>query len=503
MIVPTDFGVTNAVLVTTVVMSVAWYINYRTKQKKYNYAPGPKGWPVIGMLFQIGKRPQKQFVEMAKTFGNVFSLKIGTQKVTVLNGYQAVKEALVNKAQLFSGRPELWIFRRLKGGGGLGTRMYDRVWKKHRTFMLTHFRNFGVGKRHGSLEEKILEEAECLCQALEETKGEPFDCHFILRNAITNVICNILFGNRWEYDDKKFKQLLHLTADFVSKLDHNLLANFIPILFHCPWGSVPYLKKSYAKQNEFISQRIKERQGDIDVDNPKDFTEALLAESIRKQRGDVPSIFDDLDDDMDTITHLVSEFFRAGADTTNTTLRWLLMFMVSHPEAQSEVHKEIDNVLGRARPATLKDRDDLPYTQAAIFEAMRLATVVPLALPHCTIKDAKIGPYDVPKGAFVFPNLHSVHMDPTVWKNPEKYNPSRFIDSKGKLMNRDEFMPFSTGHRKCPGEQLAKMELFIFFAYIMQRFQFELVKGDEPLNYEGNLGITYTPPAFKIRCIPR
>ncbi|XP_070558160.1 cytochrome P450 2F3-like [Ptychodera flava] len=215
-----EINAVTGLLLTFALAVVAWFY-LRPKlhgKKKYNLPPGPKGWPIVGMLFKIGTQPQRQFLEMSEKFGKIFSMKVGSQTVVVLNGYQAVKEALVDKAQFFSGRPELWIFRRMKDGGGLGTRTYDRVWKKHRTFMLTHFRNFGVGKR--SLEEKILEEAEVLCQAMEATKGKPVNCHHELQCAVTNVMCNILFGSRWEYADNAFHKLLDLTAEFVSKLNH-------------------------------------------------------------------------------------------------------------------------------------------------------------------------------------------------------------------------------------------------------------------------------------------
>ncbi|XP_070557227.1 cytochrome P450 2U1-like [Ptychodera flava] len=206
---------------------------------------------------------------------------------------------------------------------------------------------------------------------------------------------------------------------------------------------------------------------------------------------------------MDTITHLVSEFFRAGADTTNTTLRWTLMFMVSHPEIQKKVHNEIDEVIGRSRPATIKDRDSLPYTQAAVWEAMRMVAPAPLALPHSAVKDGKLGDYDIPAHVYILPNLHSVHMDPTCWENPQKYDPARFIDPDGKLGVRDAFMPFGTGHRSVAGEQLARMELFLFFTFLMQRFRFELPEGAAPLCWDGTLGITYTPEPFQICCLPR
>uniref|UniRef100_A0ABM0LX24 Cytochrome P450 2J2-like n=1 Tax=Saccoglossus kowalevskii TaxID=10224 RepID=A0ABM0LX24_SACKO len=164
----------------------------------------------------------------------------------------------------------------------LATRSFDHVWKKHRTFMVTQFRNFGVGK---GLDIKIQEEAESLCQALEASNSEPVDCHLFLQHAVTNVL------------------------------------------------------------NEFFKKQIQAREDVIYLNNPRDFTEALLREHFRKQELKQQSILDDLENDMETITHLISELFRAATETTHTTLRWTMMFIATHPEIQEKIYQEIEDVV--------------------------------------------------------------------------------------------------------------------------------------------------------------
>ena len=71
--------------------------------------------------------------------------------------------------------------------------------------------------------------------------------------------------------------------------------------------------------------------------------------------------------------------------------------MISHPQIQEKVHKEIENVLG-ARNAMLADKGTMPYTEAVIEEAARMTHLASLVIPHLATKDTHVGKYFYPKG---------------------------------------------------------------------------------------------------------
>ncbi len=137
--------------------------------------------------------------------------------------------------------------------------------------------------------------------------------------------------------------------------------------------------------------------------------------------------------------------FAAGSETTSTTLLWGLVYLIHHPEVQSQVQKEIHAVIGTMRRPNMKDKPFLPYTDAVILEVQRLADIAPLGLPHAVMEDVVFKGYYIPKGTMVMPFLHSVHRDTKQWKEPLKFDPSRFLDNGGKIVNRDRIMPFSAG----------------------------------------------------------
>ncbi len=135
----------------------------------------------------------------------------------------------------------------------------------------------------------------------------------------------------------------------------------------------------------------------------------------------------------------------AGSETTTTTLLWALVYLIHHPKVQSRVRKEIRDVLGPMRMASMKDKPSLPYTDAVLLEVQRLADIAPLAIPHAVTKDVVFKGYHIPKGTMILASLHSVHRDTKEWKNPLKFDPARFLDDDGNIVKRDRIMPFSAG----------------------------------------------------------
>ena len=77
------------------------------------------------------------------------------------------------------------------------------VWREHRRFTLTCLRDFGMGKV--SLEAKIHEEASYLLAEVATENGRPFDVRKHLPKAVSNIICSIIYGSRFDYNDEVFK----------------------------------------------------------------------------------------------------------------------------------------------------------------------------------------------------------------------------------------------------------------------------------------------------------
>jgi len=170
------------------------------------------------------------------------------------------------------------------------------------------------------------------------------------------------------------------------------------------------------------------------------------------------------------------DFFLAGAETTSTTLTWECLIMSHYPELQEKLYEEINKVVGLGRPPSLTDRPNMPYTEAFISEAMRYSSLVPLGVFHGVMEDAEFKGYIIPKDTIIIANQYSVMHDETIWGDPENFRPERFLSEDGKsVIRHDALIPFSVGKRVCPGETLARDELFLFTTAIFQRFQIGFV----------------------------
>ncbi|NXX06066.1 CP2DH protein, partial [Larus smithsonianus] len=450
--------------------------------------------------------------QLHKKFGNVFNLQNCWSNLVVLNGYKAVKEALVHRSEDFADRPYFPVYEHLGYGNksegkapdiscssiipGIVVARYGHVWKEIRKFTLSTLRDFGMGKK--SLEERVVEEAGFLCTAVNSEEGRPFDLRFLVNNAVCNIICTTVYGERFSYGDETFKKLLHLFENSLKEEAGFLpqLLNEVPILLHIP--GVP--QKVFRGQKAFMDFIDVLIDRHMETWNPayiRDFTDAFLKE-MEKGKAAEESGFT-----YNNLRLVTADLFAAGSETTSTTLRWALLYMLLHPEIQSKVQAEIDMVIGRERSPTMKDQVSMPYTNAVIHEVQRYGDVVPIGLPHMTYRDTELQGFFIPKGTTVITNLSSVLKDETVWEKPNKFYPEHFLDANGRFVKPEAFLPFSAGRRACLGEQLARMELFIFFTTLLQKFTFVLPEDQPRPREDGCFALTSSPYPYLVRAVPR
>ncbi|CAJ0953266.1 unnamed protein product [Ranitomeya imitator] len=168
---------------------------------------------------------------------------------------------------------------------------------------------------------------------------------------------------------------------------------------------------------------------------------------------------------------------------------------------REKVQNEIENVIGSAQPQ-VEHRKEMPNTDAVIHEIQRFGDIVPGSLPHATTTDITFKGYNLPKGTTVIPLLHSALRDKDYFEKPEEFYPGHFLDSEGKFKKNEAFIPFSLGKRSCAGENLAKMEMFLFFTTLLQNFTFKAPSGAK-LDLSPALGIINSPKPYEMCAIPR
>uniref|UniRef100_A0A8C0V207 unspecific monooxygenase n=1 Tax=Cyanistes caeruleus TaxID=156563 RepID=A0A8C0V207_CYACU len=488
-------GVTVVLLVC--IACLLSFAAWKGRSGKGKMPPGPAPLPIIGNLLEEQKRDFPTLPHYFEEYGPVFTVHLGSDPVVVLHGHDVVKEALVDRADEFAARGHMPIGDRANNGLGI-IFSNNEPWLQVRRFSLTTLRNFGMGKR--SIEERIQEESDYLLEEINKTKGTPFDPTNMLSCVVSNVICSIVFGKRYDYKDKKFLALMNNMNNIFEMMNSRwgqLYQMFSNILDYLP-GPHNNIFAEFDSLKAFVAEEVKLHQACLDPNSPQDFIDCFLCK-MQEEKDRPNSSFH-----MKNLITSAFDLFLAGTETTSTTVRYGLLLLLKYPKIQEKVQEEIDQVVGRSRKPCVADRTQMPYTDAVVHEIQRFISLVPLSLPHTVTKDTSFRDYVIPKGTTIFPVLTSVLHDSKEFPNPHEFNPEHFLNKNGSFRKSDFFMPFSAGKRICPGEGLARMEIFLLIATILQNFTLKSVVNPQELNITPTLsGTGNVPPAYQLCAVPR
>ncbi|XP_041509468.1 cytochrome P450 2B1 [Microtus oregoni] len=460
--------------------------------------PGPRPLPLLGNLLQMDRGGLlNSFMQLREKYGDVFTVHLGPRPVVMLYGTEAIREALVDQAEAFSGRGTIAVVQPIFKDYGVIFANGER-WKALRRFSLATMRDFGMGKR--SVEERIQEEARCLVEELRKSQGAPLDPTFLFQCITANIICSIVFGERFDYKDRQFLRLLDLfyqSFSLISSFSSQVFELFSGFLKYFP-GTHIQVSKNLQEILDYIGHSVEKHRETLDPNNPRDFIDTYLLR-MEKEKSNQHTEFHH----QNLIISVLSLFF-AGTETSSTTLRYGFLLMLKYPHVAEKVQKEIDQVIGSHRPPNLDDRTKMPYTDAVIHEIQRFSDLIPIGVPHKVNKDTLFRGYLLPENTEVYPILSSALHDPRYFEQPDAFNPDHFLDANGALKKIEAFMPFSTGKRICLGEGIARNELFLFFTTMLQNFSVSssMTPKDIDLSPKES-GFGKVPPTYQIRFLAR
>ncbi|XP_076441103.1 cytochrome P450 2J5-like [Babylonia areolata] len=398
-------------------------------------------------------------------------------------------EKVINKAASVLGRVHVSWFAGIISTSG-------PKWKEQRKTSLEILRAIGMGKN--VLAEKIQEEITHYIQAIKDHQGAPAELHRLTLMSVSNISCNILFGRRFRYHDPDFSRYLDLQDQTSQLIGNSAPLNFFPFLQYLP-GDLFHVKR--VAENTLTIQKFIREQVQQHTENyhasaePRDFIHAYLRQVYKRQeQGDTVTSLDETN-----LIHSCFDLYAGGTETVTTTIAWALLFLLHHPHVQQKCHREIRDTLGPRPILSITDKAAMPYVEATVMEIQRKANVVPLGLLHGLARDVNFRGYVIPQDAAVMPGLEMVLNDPDIWSDPENFRPERFIGADGEVTRKGEFMPFCVGRRMCPGESLARMELFLYLATLIQHFRFLPPEEGQLPSLEGIMGLTHILKPFKVR----
>ncbi|XP_027335242.1 cytochrome P450 82C4-like [Abrus precatorius] len=494
-----------------VVLYNIWRMKKSSEKMKGLQPPEPSGaLPLIGHLHLLGAQTPlaRTFGAFADKYGPIFQIRLGAYPALVISNHEAIKECFTTNDKVLASRPKSSHGVHLGYNfAGFGFAPYGTYWIKLRKLTMSELLS---ARRLEFLRHVYESEIDTLIKDLRMYIGDNMSVKVTisewLERLTFNMITKMIAGKRYfsylqDVDDveahgivKLIKEFMHISGEFVP-------SDLIPIFGWLPiHGQVLKSMKRIAKDlDTLVGSWVEEHAKNDPLTNKSwekhDFIDVMLSV---------------IEDDTvsghtrDTIIKAnVMNLMLAGSDTTSTTMTWMLAILLKNPHALKRAEEEIEKQVGRERRVEASDIKNLVYLQAIFKETLRLFPPGPLLVPHEAREDCYIKGYYVPKGTRVFGNVWKLHRDPSLWAEPEKFSPERFINSNGEVDegHHFEYMPFGMGRRACPGSTFATQVSLITVARLLQAFHFT-VPIDEPVDLREGLGITLpklTPLQILVR----
>ncbi|CAF2023646.1 unnamed protein product [Rotaria magnacalcarata] len=462
------------------------YIIYLVFKKPKNLPPGPPIYalPLFGHLLHLGKHPQETLMKWCQqSKSDITHCYFGQQLVIVLNNYSLIKEAFMDDN--YSVRAQPFIFEEHFHGKGLTYADGER-WLIHRKFAMDSLKKVGMGKLF--LQDTILDELTDVFSVIDKEDGEPLNIKGLLTHGLSNIICGFAFGQRFSQDNKKFRHIVSLIEECFTLGSHDSWITIFPLLRFIPirslGGNYKQFSKNFKQIFSFAKQLVEQHNTDNDGED-KDYIDAFLKQAKNDQLSQKENSTFDMDQLISSITNL----FIGGTETTSTTLRWALVYMIENAHILEKVQQEIDQYMlihnNNQLYVRMEDKPFLPYTTATILEIQRCGNIATLggSTMHRNLQNTTLNGYNIPKNSYIAANFYAVHVDERQFTQPYQFDPTRFLSDDHKSVRRPAaFIPFSIGKKSCPGESLANMELFLFFTNLVRAYNFHVVNKNEQIN---------------------
>jgi cytochrome P450 len=383
-------------------------------------------------------------------------LRLGFVNTLLVSAPAAAHEVFVTKESSFVKAPGLAVFLRPLLGAGLLT-SEGAFHARQRKLLAPAFAHKRIASYAATMAERGARFAEGV------TDGAELDLAEAMMKVTLEIVGKTLFDAEVGSDADAVGDAL--TTVMKSALVQ--LGSLVPLPPSVPSPTNLKSRRAVARLDDIVYRVIRERRGS-NVDRG-DLLSMLLAAQ---------------DEDGGTMTDKqvrdeAMTLFLAGHETTANAMSWTLMLLAKNPEARARVEAEVD-ALGRV--PSYDDLKELPYTLAALKEAMRLYPPAYIVARRA-VEPVTIGEHHVKKNNIVFVNILGIHHRADVWPEPEAYRPERFLGDREKQLPRCAYLPFGAGPRVCIGNHFALMEGHVLLATILRRVRFDLAS-DAPVECE-------------------
>ncbi|CAH1798133.1 unnamed protein product [Owenia fusiformis] len=463
------------VLVFVATFLLTWW--YTQPENVTKLPPGPFPWPIFGNIFSLAPTEEdnsgaQRLWEMTRYYGSdIISVKFGAKRAIVVHKYSDIKRISDEFVHVNKEGANSLFLPGIIGVDGLR-------WKEQRRFALSFLRDFGFGKSRA--QDIAQTEIKAAIAELDKSSGHPYNPEVLLKNMVSNVIAALVFGHRFEYNDKSYVKYLNMEEEILECFRFVIYGYLVPAFIRDrlprDMFRIKEFKQKHAEMEEAIFRNeVRDHMANYTAGACNDYIDYFIKTMKEHEGVEKEHWFNE----RQLVDNIV-DFFRAGTDTSAATLRWVFLRMATNPEIQKRVKEEIMETIGADQPPSIQDKPKMPFTETTIIECMRFHPILPLIQTrHTPDEPVKFKDFVLPPRTLIVENIHALHHDPDEWDEPDTFNPERFIGPNGKVIKDNHMLQFGSGKRECLGQPLAKMVIFLFLIGILQKFTIKISHGNE------------------------
>ncbi|KAK9099421.1 hypothetical protein Syun_026466 [Stephania yunnanensis] len=474
---------------------LAWKLKKQQQQKLL--PPGPKTVPLIGNMLELGKGGELLHVsltKLAKKYGEMMTVWFGGFEPTIVaTSHELVWEIMVSKANDFSDRSLPWLTKILTcNWQTLATCDLGPYWHMIRKGLQSTTLNHQTIMAQTKVQESDIDHLiTSLHQEALSNNGivRPYPK---LRKLVVRLVSRFCFGPDFPNDDDFVERLDSTLDESIHQSGHIRLADLFEFTRYVPglWGPFKESLNLKGRILQLLSPHLKAAA----AATPNCYSSFLLSKGLSEE----------------VVVFNLYELFELAVDATSNTTAWALAFIIHNKDVQEKVLKEVMyNKLGeRRRIVRVEELSEMEYVQAVAKETIRMRPIAPV-MPHKAARDGELKGVKVKGGTPVLMNFHAVLHDDKVWREPNRFMPERFLNNKSgggvdaEAMERS-FVSFGVGRRSCPGMELAKIQIGVTVANLVNRFEWRsAVEGELPDLTEDLTFVLMMKTPLVARILPR
>ena len=419
------------------------------------------GWPLLGHLQELRRRPIELFQRVRDECGEVGELNFAGNRVVLLTGVEA-QEAFFRGSDEQLDQAAAYPFMTPVFGRGV---VFDATPEQRKQALRNQSLRESAMRGHAEI---IAHETGRMLATLGE-RGEVDLLDFFSELTIyTSSACLIGKHFREELSPEYYRVFYELEKGT------DALAYVNPDLPLPVFRARDRARRRLVELLTGVFERRARALGDVAEGEKRELFDVLL--SIRNPDG-TPRY------PIDVVTGMFISMMFAGHHTTSGTAAWTLIELLRHPECAKGVVEELETLYADGRAVSHQALREIPELEHAIKEALRLHPPL-ILLMRKVVHDFQYKDWTIPAGKLVAVSPAVSNRMPECFPDPDRYDPERYRKDRAEDNQLFAWIPFGGGRHRCVGAPFAMMQLKAIFSTLLRAYTFEL--SQPPASYRND-----------------